>query len=509
MAKVLVIGGAGYVGSASCAWLEDRGHEVWVLDDLSTGHRELILGNEFIEGRAGDRTKVLPLLQRERFDAVMHFAAKSLVSESVRFPELYQENNVDQTRALLEMMLEAGVRRLVFSSTCAVFGDPGTDRIHEGLSKNPINPYGATKLEVEKMLVQLAARGLQSVALRYFNAAGAEPRMRAGEWHRCETHLIPRVLKSAWSGSPVEIYGTDYATADGTCIRDYIHVSDLADAHGAAMQRLLMLPEGMGRFEAFNLGSEDGFSVREVIDSCERVTERKIERVEKPRRPGDPPRLVADSSLARKELGFKPTLSSLEKIVGSAWDWERKLQKGIRRAVFLDRDGTLNEDPGYLSDPQMMKLLPGVGEALARLKREGFLLVVVTNQSGVGRGLIELEKLPLIHARMNELLQPFGATIDHYEFCVHHPDVGCDCRKPKPKLILDSATRFQVDVTRSYMVGDRDSDVMAGLGAGCKGSIFLRTDPKDVKHTHPQASFTADNLFQAADWILKKERVRA
>ncbi|MFL5813827.1 MAG: UDP-glucose 4-epimerase GalE [Bdellovibrionia bacterium] len=507
MPKILVIGGAGYVGSAACAWLLDQGHDVWILDDLSTGHQELVLGSSFVQARAGDRSVVLPLLKRERFDAVMHFAAKSLVGESVQFPEMYHENNVEQTRLLLEMMLEAGTRRFIFSSTCAVFGDPGTPRISENLPKKPINPYGETKLEVEKMLERMASQGLQSVALRYFNAAGAEPQYRVGEWHPCETHLIPRVLKSILRGEAVEIYGTDYPTPDGTCIRDYVHVTDLAAAHEAALKRLLALPENQGRFEAFNLGSENGFSVRQMIQACAEVTGREVKPIEKPRRPGDPPMLVGDSTLAKKELGYRPTRTSLKVIIGSAWQWEQKLAKGLRPAIFLDRDGTINEDPGYLSDPSMVKLLPGVGEALARLKKAGFLLIVVSNQSGVGRGLIQLEKLPLIHQRMDELLSAHGVKIDHYEFCIHHPDDECECRKPKPKLLLDSGARWGVDLSRSYMVGDRDSDVNAGKAAGCAGSVFLRTNTADKSFHLNEADFSANTLSEAADWILSQRKV--
>jgi UDP-glucose 4-epimerase len=505
MPKILVVGGAGYVGSAACAWLLDQGHDVSILDDLSTGHRELALGASFIQARAGDRSVVLPLLKRERFDAVMHFAAKSLVGESVQFPELYRENNIDQTRLLLEMMLEAGTRRFIFSSTCAVFGDPGTPRISEHQPKNPINPYGETKLEAEKLLEQMASRGLQSVALRYFNAAGAEPKLRVGEWHPCETHLIPRVLKAILREEAIEIYGTDYPTPDGTCIRDYVHVTDLAAAHEAALKKLMTLPEGAGRFEAYNLGSENGFSVREVVQACEQVTGKRALRIEKPRRPGDPPMLVGDSSLARKELGYAPKNTSLKTIIQSAWQWEQKLSKGFHPAIFLDRDGTINEDPGYLSDPSMVKLLPGAGEALARLKKAGYLLIVVSNQSGVARGLIPLEKLALIHQRMDELLAPFGAKIDHYELCTHHPDEQCECRKPKPRLLLDSGARLGVDFSRSYMVGDRDSDIGAGKAAGCKAAVFLRTNLEDKGFHLSEADFSANTLTEATDWILSQE----
>jgi len=321
--KVLIVGGAGYVGSAACAWLKDQGHEISIIDDLTTGRRELLLSDDWLQARIGDRAKVLPFLERGKFDCVMHFAARSLVGESVQKPKEYFENNVEQTSALLDMMEEVGTRRFIFSSTCAIFGDPGEADIHEDLPKKPVNPYGETKLEVERMLQARVARGLQSVALRYFNAAGAEVRLRVGEWHQPETHLIPRILAAALAGTPVEIYGTDYATRDGTCVRDYIHVSDLARAHEAAMLRL---GEGSdGKFEAYNLGSETGFTVREVISAAEKVTELKLKVIEKPRRPGDPPRLVADSRRAREALGFgRDKLVGLEQILESAWQWERK-----------------------------------------------------------------------------------------------------------------------------------------------------------------------------------------
>lgn len=505
--KILVVGGAGYVGSAACAWLLDQGHEVWVLDDLSTGHRELVLTKKFLKARAGDRELVLPFLKEHAFDGVMHFAAKSLVEESVQFPEAYWENNVKQTEVLIETMIEAGVKRLVFSSTCAIFGDPQGTQISEDTPKNPINPYGQTKLEVEKMLERFKARGLQSIALRYFNAAGAEPSLRAGEWHIKETHLIPRTLKASAMGSRVEIYGTDYPTADGTCVRDYVHVSDLAAAHGAAMTQLIALKKSEGFFDAYNLGSGTGYSVKQVVDTVGKIIGKQIRSIELPRRPGDPPVLVSNSEKAKRALGFKP-MHDLESIVQTAWDWELKLKSGIRRAVFLDRDETLNEDPGYLSDPKLVKLLPGVGEALAALHQAGYLLVVVTNQSGVGRGLITLDDLGRIHTRMNELLSAYGTKIDHFECCVHHPEANCDCRKPKPKLLQMSAQHLGIDLKKSYMVGDRDSDVLAGVAAGCKGSVFLRTDSKIPNHPHitpTQASFYADNLKEAVDWILSRD----
>lgn len=510
MAKVLVVGGAGYVGSAACAWLLDQGHSVWVLDDLSTGHREFLLpeAQGFTHARAGDSAQVLALLRRESFDCVMHFAAKSLVAESVEKPELYFENNVVQTRHLLEAMLAAGVRRFIFSSTCAIFGDPGSHPLNESCPKKPLNPYGQTKLKAEELLQEFAReRGLQAIALRYFNASGAEPRARVGEWHEPETHLIPRILKAAQEGIPIDVFGTDYPTPDGTCIRDYIHVWDLAQAHGAAMERLLADASVQGRFEAFNLGSETGYSVREMIVACEKAMGIQLQVREAARRPGDPPRLVADSESARRELGFRVE-HTLESILVSAWYWEQKRQGKLKKAVFLDRDGTLNEDPGYISHPDQAKLLPRVGESLALLKKAGFQLIVVSNQSGVGRGWIQEEALPRIHDRIHELLSPWEVVIDHYELCFHRPDENCRCRKPRPALIFNAARKLQIDLSLSYMVGDRLSDLQVGRNAGCKASVLVRTgDGRKTESTlvEGEAAFIADSLREAVDWILAQE----
>lgn len=508
MAKVLVIGGAGYVGSTTTAWLLDHGHDVWILDDLSRGHRQQVLTRGFTHARAGDQAQVEELLLREKFECVMHFAAYALVSESVSKQAKYFENNVEQTRKLLDSMLKCDVRRFVFSSTCAVYGDPGAETIHEGMEPNPANPYGETKLRVELELQRLSRKmGLQSIALRYFNAAGAEPKMRVGEWHEPETHLIPRVLDAALQGKPVEIYGTDYPTRDGTCVRDYIHVWDLAAAHGAAMQRLLDAPEG-GSFEAINLGSEKGFSVREIVAAAEKVVGKRIQVVEKPRRPGDPPVLVADSSRARQELGFFPQASSIDGILASAWEWEKKMSARKVKAVFLDRDGTINDDPGYLSHAEQMTLLPGAAEALGEMKRLGYMLVVVSNQSGVGRGLIKLEEIPKIHDRLDELAAPFGGQIDRYELCFHRPEDDCACRKPKPKLLLDAASDLGIDLASSYMVGDKITDVEVGRVAGCKGVALVRTGYG--REAEPQlqpgaADFIGDSLKEVARWIAAQE----
>jgi histidinol-phosphate phosphatase family protein len=402
------------------------------------------------------------------------------------------------------------VKNFIFSSTCAIFGDAGERDIVESLPKNPQSPYGQTKLDVEKFLENEAKQwGLRSIALRYFNAAGAEPKLRAGEWHLAESHLIPRVLQAAVEDRAIEIFGTDYPTSDGTCIRDYIHVWDLAAAHGMAMQRLLDLEDSQkGSFEAFNLGSESGVSVRKMVATCEEVVGKKLRVEEKPRRAGDPSRLVANSSLARKVLGFGHGALDLKAVVSSAWEWEKKRVTLLRKAIFLDRDGTLNEDPGYLRDPAQIKLLPEVGEALALLKGLGFLLVVVTNQSGIGRGLIQTSALPLIHKRLDELLKPYVSKIDLYQICPHHPDDRCECRKPKPKLILDAAHILGIDVSRSYMIGDKSGDLGAGFAAGCKASILVRTGEGATTASQlqeGQATWIADSLLQAGNWILSEE----
>lgn len=506
--KVLVVGGAGYIGATTCAWLMDRGHEVWVLDDFSTGHRDFVLPhNRLLNCRAGDHEKVSKFFKQEHFDCVMHFAAKALVSESVQKPKEYFENNVLQTEQLLATMLENGIKNFVFSSTCAIFGDPGSLAIEENLIKRPLNPYGETKLAVEVMLSRLASdQGLNSIALRYFNAAGAEPRLRVGEWHEPETHLIPCVFDSILNDRPVSVYGTNYSTPDGTCIRDYIHVWDLALAHEAAMERLFTRTAG---FEAFNLGSENGYSVREVINACSKVIGTPIKVIEKPRRPGDPPRLVADSKLAQKSLNFKINYS-LEQIIESAWNWENKKiisTSAKYKAIFLDRDGTLNEDPGYLHEASKLHLLTGVAEGLKALEQAGYLLVIVSNQSGVGRGIISQEELVKVHKRLDELLALSTVKIDHYELCLHTPEQGCACRKPKPKLIFEAARKLGIDLSKSYFVGDKKSDLLAGRAAGCKGTILVRTGyGAEVEKTLQvmEADFIGDDLLAVARWILNQ-----
>ena len=322
------------MGSAAAAYLIDQGHQVWVLDNLSTGHRELALGDGLTVGNAGDQDLVNRLCQDQSFDCAMHFAAKSIVPESFLLPDEYRENNVDQTLRLLQTLLKHGVRRFIFSSTCAIFGDPEGKPINEALEKRPISPYGKNKLEVEQALEQLAQdQGLCSIALRYFNAAGADPRGRVGEWHENESHLIPRILTAAQESKTVNVYGNDYPTPDGTCIRDYVHVWDLAGAHALAMVRLLTRPvSAPGIFEAYNLGSEKGFSVLEVIESARKITGSPLPVQIQERRQGDPPILVADSTLAKKDLGYRPQFVQLAGIVGSAWKWQQHLSTLRKKA---------------------------------------------------------------------------------------------------------------------------------------------------------------------------------
>jgi UDP-glucose 4-epimerase len=312
--KLLVTGGAGYVGSIVAARLLEDDHEVVVLDNLQQGHRDAVpLPARLVEADLLDREAVLLTLS-EGFDAVLHFAALALVGESASHPERYYRTNVGGTLNLLEAMATAGVFRLVFSSTCAVYGQPDEVPIAETAPPQPTNPYGASKLAVDRMISDFsAAHGIGAVSLRYFNVAGASGEL--GEDHDPETHLIPNVLRAALGvSSGVEIFGTDYPTPDGTAIRDYIHIDDLAVAHVLALA-------GTRKREhrIFNLGNGTGFSVREVISAAQEVTGREIPTVEAPRRPGDPPQLVAASARIRSELGWEPQKPTLAEMVGDAW----------------------------------------------------------------------------------------------------------------------------------------------------------------------------------------------
>ena len=322
---VLVIGGAGYVGSHTVRQLQRHGHQVWVYDNLSRGHAQSVPEECLITGELSDGNKLRSVLADKKIEAVMHFAAFALVGESVAQPAMYYQNNVSATLELLEAMRAAGVWRIVFSSTTATYGQPEIVPISEETLQLPINPYGFTKLVIEHALSDYAhAYGLGCAALRYFNAAGASPEGDIGEDHDPESHLIPLVLQTALGQRPsIGIFGDDYPTPDGTCIRDYVHVDDLADAHLRALD--LLQP---GSSLQLNLGSGHGHSVRAVIEACRRVTGHAIPTVTEARRPGDPAELVADSRLAQKVLGWKPVYTAIEDIVSTAWKWHRSHPHG-------------------------------------------------------------------------------------------------------------------------------------------------------------------------------------
>jgi UDP-glucose-4-epimerase GalE len=320
--KVLVTGGAGYVGGHACAALAARGHEVVVFDNLSQGRREFVQWGDLIEGDLRDPDAIAGAVARTRPDAVMHFAALIAVGESVAEPALYYRNNVAGSLNLLDAMRAADVGAIVFSSTAAVYGIPEHDPIPEDAPLAPINPYGASKLMVEQMLADHdAAYGLRFAALRYFNAAGADPEARIGEAHDPETHAIPLAVFAAMRDpTAFKIFGSDYPTPDGTAIRDYIHVVDLADAHVRAVEHLA----GGGQSLRLNLGTGEGASVREIVSAVERVSGVTLKPQESPRRAGDPPSLVADPGRARAALGWTPQRSDLDTIVADAWRWHTK-----------------------------------------------------------------------------------------------------------------------------------------------------------------------------------------
>jgi UDP-glucose-4-epimerase GalE len=317
---VLVVGGAGYIGSHAARALRRSGYEVLLYDNLSTGYQRLAQGFELVIGDIADEAKLRPALARA--DAVMHFAAHAYVGESVQNPRKYFGNNVEAALSLLNATLDAGIRRFVFSSTCAVYGAPGKVPITEETPREPVNPYGGSKLFFEHALEAYSrAYGLRSARLRYFNAAGADESGEIGELHDPETHLIPLALAAAAPGSSqLQVFGSDYPTPDGTCIRDYIHVNDLAEAHVRALQHL----EKGGDSLALNLGTGRGHSVLEVIQAAEAATGRPVRRNMGPRRPGDPPVLVADVAQSQKALGWKAT-RTLAEIVSSAWVWMQKV----------------------------------------------------------------------------------------------------------------------------------------------------------------------------------------
>lgn len=318
--RVLVTGGAGYIGSHAVRALRRAGHDPVVFDNLSRGYECLVQGFELVRGDIGDRDAVLR--SARGCDAIMHFAAFALVGESVKNPRLYYNNNVEKALVLLNAVLDAGVRQFIFSSTCAVYGVPETVPVIEGAPKEPVNPYGNTKLLIEKALASYSrAYGLRYIALRYFNASGADENGECGELHDPETHLIPNALKAVAEGQPLRLFGSDYPTPDGTCIRDYIHVSDLAEAHVAALE---YLAQG-GESQAMNLGTGHGTSNLQIVDEVERVTGRSVPLEIAPRRPGDPPILFADPTRAARLLGWKAK-RDLSKITTTAWNWMRQSQ---------------------------------------------------------------------------------------------------------------------------------------------------------------------------------------
>lgn len=321
--KILVCGGAGYIGSHMVQLLIERGHEVTVFDNLSTGHRDAILTERFEYGDLSNRDALDRVFQAQQFDAVMHFAAFIRVEESVAEPGKYFTNNFCNAVNLLDAMVRHGVLRFIFSSTAAVYGEPRYVPIDEKHPCAPINPYGASKRMVEDALAHYAtAHGLQSVPLRYFNAAGADPDARLGPRHDPITHLIPLVLRAAAGVNPhVKVFGRDYATHDGTAVRDYIHVSDLCEAHLAAIEYL----KAGGPTQAFNLGVGHGYSVQEVIDAARRVTGREFVVVDAARRAGDPAVLVANPSLAKNALNWTPRYADLDTMVSHAWGWQLRM----------------------------------------------------------------------------------------------------------------------------------------------------------------------------------------
>ncbi len=325
--NILVTGGAGYIGSHTCKALAASGHNPIVLDDLSVGHRWAVKWGPLIVGDIGDRALVRKTVKRFKIRATIHFAAHAYVGESVEQPRKYFENNVSKTLALLDALLDAGAHKIVFSSSCATYGVPRRLPIAEDHPQNPINPYGTSKLFVENVLNWYErAYGLRHMNLRYFNAAGADPDGEIGEDHTPETHLIPLVIAAAQRKIPfLELFGTDYDTPDGTAVRDYVHVCDLASAHVKALDHLL----AEGASACVNLGTGRGHSIRDVISAVETISRRRVPVSEGPRRPGDPPALIANPQLGQALLGWRPGKSDLLTIVRTAWDWHQKALRGM------------------------------------------------------------------------------------------------------------------------------------------------------------------------------------
>lgn len=318
--KILVVGGAGYIGSHAVKELNRQGYETVTFDNLVYGHRDAVKWGLFEEGDMADVERLREVFRTHPIAAVMHFAAYAYVGESVADPEKYYFNNVAATLNLLKVMREFGVNAFIFSSTCATYGEPQVVPIPEDHPQNPINPYGMSKLMVEKILADYGrAYGLKSIIFRYFNAAGADPDGEIGERHDPETHLIPLVMDAILGGRTLKIFGDDYPTADGTCIRDYIHVVDLARAHILGLERLL----SGGASAVYNLGNGNGYSVKQIIECAEKVSGRKVPYEVAPRRPGDPAALIGSAEKAIAELGWKPEFADIERIIETAWNWHR------------------------------------------------------------------------------------------------------------------------------------------------------------------------------------------
>jgi UDP-glucose 4-epimerase len=324
--SILITGGAGYIGSHAVRELIRHKKEIVVYDNLSKGHREAVKGVPLVEGALGDTDKLSEAIKKYGITGVMHFAASIEVSESMKDPQAYYTNNVCGALSLLKAMLESNVKKIIFSSTAAVYGEPEKIPIKEDTPLKPTNVYGRTKLVIEHILSDYAAAyGLKYISLRYFNVAGADEKGDIGEDHNPETHLIPLVLKTILGQrESLSIFGTDYPTEDGTCVRDYIHVTDLAQAHILALNRL----DAGGEPEIYNLGNGKGFSVLEIIKTAEKVTGKTVNAVKADRRPGDPARLVASSEKIKKELGWEPRFYNLERIIESAWNWHKNHLEG-------------------------------------------------------------------------------------------------------------------------------------------------------------------------------------
>ncbi len=323
---ILVVGGAGYIGSHTCLRLAEKGFNPIVVDNLSTGHKQSIQWGPFYQTDIFDAAGLEKVFMAHNIQGIFHFAASAYVGESVENPLKYYHNNVAGTISLLAAVKKFGIQKFVFSSTCATYGVPSSTPIDEGFPQNPVNPYGDSKLMVERILKETTrAYGIQTAALRYFNAAGSDPELRIGESHDPETHLIPLAIAASDNGKELTLFGQDYPTTDGTCVRDYIHVNDLADAHILAFEK--MNTEKSNEMRAYNLGTGSGVSNLEIINTTEKVTGRKVRYRLGARRPGDPPALVASGEKARRELGWEPKVSDINTIIANAESWHQKVHQ--------------------------------------------------------------------------------------------------------------------------------------------------------------------------------------